>query len=71
MVKEAPTSRLLRHIIRCYLRLSDHPRAKETLMSSLPQELVDDTFEQLMNEDNGLKKLMLELRNTLSPQFSK
>jgi CCR4-NOT transcription complex subunit 9 len=26
MVMDNPSSRLLKHIIRCYLRLSDHPR---------------------------------------------
>jgi hypothetical protein len=33
-------------------------------MRTLPKELRDDTYAQLLEEDGVLKKLMLELRNT-------
>ena len=36
---EAPSVRLLKHIIRCYLRLSDNPRAREALRQCLPDLL--------------------------------
>eukprot|EP00916_Digyalum_oweni_P011315 GHVL01018843.1.p1 GENE.GHVL01018843.1~~GHVL01018843.1.p1 ORF type:complete len:294 (-),score=24.94 GHVL01018843.1:655-1536(-) len=32
-----PSVRLLKHIIRCYLRLSDNPRAREALRQCLPE----------------------------------
>ncbi|KAL8110104.1 hypothetical protein AgCh_025997 [Apium graveolens] len=41
---EQPSSRLLKHIIRCYLRLSDNPRACDALRSCLPDMLRDSTF---------------------------
>jgi hypothetical protein len=44
--------------------LTSFTRAKESLMRTLPKELRDDTYAQLLEEDGVLKKLMLELRNT-------
>ncbi|KAL8133854.1 hypothetical protein AgCh_009061 [Apium graveolens] len=41
---EQPSSRLLKHIIHCYLRLSDNPRACDALRSCLPDMLRDSTF---------------------------
>ena len=38
------SGRLLKHIIRCYLRLSDNGRAREALRSCLPDCLKDHTF---------------------------
>ncbi|KAJ3034035.1 CCR4-NOT transcription complex subunit 9 [Rhizophlyctis rosea] len=36
---ESPSIRLLKHDIRCYLRLSDNPRAREALRQCLPEAL--------------------------------
>ncbi|KAL3644107.1 CCR4-NOT transcription complex subunit 9 [Castilleja foliolosa] len=41
---DQPSSRLLKHIIRCYLRLSDNPRACDALRNCLPDMLRDATF---------------------------
>ncbi|KAL6587816.1 hypothetical protein OROMI_000794 [Orobanche minor] len=41
---EQPSSRLLKHIIRCYLRLSDNPSACDALRSCLPDMIRDTTF---------------------------
>ena len=41
---EQPSVRLLKHIIRCYLRLSDNPRAREALRQCLPEQLRDPNF---------------------------
>lgn len=38
---EAPSARLLKHIIRCYMRLSDNARAKTALKENLPSILSD------------------------------
>ena len=38
---EAPSHRLLKHIVRCYLRLADNARAREALHTCLPAELRD------------------------------
>merc|ERR1711871_17889 len=36
---EHPSARLLKHIVRCYLRLSDNLRAREALRQCLPDSL--------------------------------
>ncbi|KAF0894499.1 hypothetical protein E2562_039276 [Oryza meyeriana var. granulata] len=41
---EQPSTRLLKHIIRCYLRLSDNARACAALQTCLPDMLKDGTF---------------------------
>ncbi|KAK4849705.1 hypothetical protein QYF36_000066 [Acer negundo] len=48
---QQPSSRLLKHIIRCYLRLSDNARACDALCSFLPDTLRDDTFSSCFRED--------------------
>ena len=40
--------RLLKHVVRCYLRLSDNPRAREALRACLPEPLKDNTFGNLL-----------------------
>lgn len=44
--------RLLKHVVRCYLRLSDNSRAREALRSCLPAPLRDATFSQLLKDDH-------------------
>ena len=51
MVKETPSSRLLKHIVRCYLRLSDNQKACEALRHKLPDELKDNTFTEELKDD--------------------
>ena len=36
LLAEQPSVRLLKHIVRCYLRLSDNPRAREALRQVRP-----------------------------------
>lgn len=66
LVKE-PSSRLLKHIIRCYLRLSDNSRAREALRLCLPDALRDDTFEKLLKDEkvacNWLNQLLKNLEH--------
>jgi hypothetical protein len=45
---EQPSARLLKHIIRCYLRLADNPRAREALRPTLPDRLRDGTFAHVL-----------------------
>ncbi|KAJ4825200.1 hypothetical protein Tsubulata_043471 [Turnera subulata] len=61
---EQPSSRLLKHIIRCYLRLSDNPRACDALKSCLPDMLRDATFSSCLREDPTTRRwLQLLLHN--------
>ncbi|XP_002993082.2 CCR4-NOT transcription complex subunit 9 isoform X2 [Selaginella moellendorffii] len=58
---ETPSSRLLKHIIRCYLRLSDNPRACEALKTCLPEYLRDNTFSNCLREDAGTRRWLTQL----------
>ncbi|OVA03415.1 Rcd1 [Macleaya cordata] len=49
---EKPSLRLLKHIIRCYLRLSEHPRARTALQRWLPEMLRDETFSECLCDFN-------------------
>lgn len=67
LVKE-PSARLLKHVIRCYLRLSDNPRAKEALRQVLPDQLKDTTFSTLLRDDSNTKKWLSQLlMNLMTP----
>nr|GEZ00171.1 hypothetical protein [Tanacetum cinerariifolium] len=48
---EQPLSRLLKHIILCYLRLSDNQRECDALRSYLPNMLRDATFSSCLREE--------------------
>ncbi|KAK4723592.1 hypothetical protein R3W88_026371 [Solanum pinnatisectum] len=58
---EQPSSRLLKHIIRCYLRLSDEPRACQALKICLPDMLRDDTFSSCLHEDPITRRWLQQL----------
>jgi CCR4-NOT transcription complex subunit 9 len=53
---EAPSQRLLKHIIRCYLRLSDNPRAREALRSCLPELLRNAQFTSCLKNDDTTRR---------------
>ncbi|XP_054799680.1 uncharacterized protein LOC129304070 isoform X2 [Prosopis cineraria] len=58
---EQPSSRLLKHIICCYLRLSDNPRACAALRNCLPDMLRDATFSSCLREDPTTRRLLQQL----------
>jgi len=60
--------RLLKHIIRCYLRLSDNPRAREALRQCLPEPLRDATFAQTLKDDATTKRCLHTLLLNLQDQ---
>ncbi|KAI9338521.1 cell differentiation family, Rcd1-like-domain-containing protein [Obelidium mucronatum] len=53
--------RLLKHVVRCYLRLSDNPRAKEALRQCLPEPLRDNTFVMVLKDDLTTKRCLANL----------
>ncbi|BBN17953.1 CCR4-NOT transcription complex subunit 9 [Marchantia polymorpha subsp. ruderalis] len=61
ILAETPSVRLLKHIIRCYLRLSDNPRACEALKSCLPDLLRDGTFSACLREDLTTRRWLTQL----------
>lgn len=61
---EQPTTRLLRHLIRCYLRLTDNMEARNTLKNILPIELKNNTFALVLKEDESARQsLQMLLKN--------
>ncbi|CAA2956129.1 Cell differentiation rcd1 [Olea europaea subsp. europaea] len=46
---EKPSPLLLKHIIKCYIRMSEDPRGRIALRDSLPEILMDGTFNSLLN----------------------
>ncbi|CAD7929448.1 unnamed protein product [Amoebophrya sp. A120] len=55
-----PAIRLLKHVVRCYLRLSDHPQAREALRETLPDTLrapPTSLLEMLRNDNTTLRWL--------------
>ncbi|XP_042520270.1 CCR4-NOT transcription complex subunit 9-like isoform X3 [Macadamia integrifolia] len=58
---EQPSPRLLKHIIRCYLRLSDNLRACEALRNCLPEILKDSTFTGCLRDDPVTKRWLQQL----------
>ncbi|WFD38316.1 RNA-binding protein, CCR4-NOT complex subunit Rcd1 [Malassezia japonica] len=65
-IVESQAIRLLKHVVRCYLRLSDNPRAREALRSCLPGPLRDATFSQLLKNDHITKRCLATLLLNLS-----
>lgn len=65
-IVESQAVRLLKHVVRCYLRLSDNPRAREALRACLPGPLRDATFQQLLKNDHITKRCLATLLLNLS-----
>lgn len=58
--------RLLKHVVRCYLRLSDNTRAREALRQCLPEPLRDATFSNVLKDDIQTKRALAQLLMNLS-----
>lgn len=73
-LQQTPSIRLLKHVIRCYLRLSDNPRAREALRQCLPECLqADPTLQCLpepiancLREDSATKRWLSQLLQNLN-----
>jgi len=65
MTNDSPSPRLLKHIIRCYLRLADHARAREALRGCIPLSLRDNTFEEAFKEDEVMRRWLIQLLTAL------
>ena len=57
--------RLLKHVVRCYHRLADHPRAREALQTCLPPALQDNTFRQYLQNDPTVQRWLSALQTTV------
>lgn len=61
-----PSVRLLKHVVRCYLRLADHARAREALKTCLPSSLRDATFATALQNDPVIQKWLQQLLTNIS-----
>jgi len=62
-LEKEKSARLLKHVIRCYLRLSDNARAREALRSVLPDQLKGDTFDGCLEDRSVRHWLNMLLKN--------
>ncbi|VDD81097.1 unnamed protein product [Mesocestoides corti] len=58
--------RLLKHVIRCYQRLSDNSRARDALRTCLPEHLRNGTFSRLIEKEPTTKRCLNILVQQLS-----
>ncbi|CAM0905323.1 unnamed protein product [Alopecurus aequalis] len=58
---DQPSLRLLKHAIRCYLRLSDNPRARVALKTCLPSMLKDGTFDNCLRGEPSARQCLKQL----------
>jgi len=59
--QEQPSVRLLKHIIRCYLRLSENARARECLRQCFPDQLRDPAFVACLKDDVTTRRWLQQL----------
>eukprot|EP01116_Phalansterium_solitarium_P008637 TRINITY_DN22581_c0_g1_i1.p1 TRINITY_DN22581_c0_g1~~TRINITY_DN22581_c0_g1_i1.p1 ORF type:complete len:393 (-),score=77.97 TRINITY_DN22581_c0_g1_i1:343-1473(-) len=64
---DQPSQRLLKHSIRCYLRLADNPRSREALRQCLPDPLRNGTFESFLKDDLPTKRWLNQLMECIKP----
>eukprot|EP01156_Anaeramoeba_ignava_P009410 Anaeramoba_ignava/a3862_27.p2 GENE.a3862_27~~a3862_27.p2 ORF type:complete len:284 (+),score=60.31 a3862_27:2675-3526(+) len=60
---DQPSIRLLKHIIRCYLRFAENESGKERLKSLLPLPLKNNTFSDLIKDDSSVINLLKALQD--------
>ncbi|XP_052144933.1 cell differentiation protein rcd1-like [Oryza glaberrima] len=58
---DQPSKRLLKHVIRCYLRMSENPRGFAALQTCLPPQLKDGTFNSSLRDDPSGRHLHQQL----------
>ena len=61
MLQEQPSVRLLKHIIRCYLRLADNARARDCLRQCFPDQLRDAKFTDCLKDDPTTRRWLQTL----------
>lgn len=65
---ERASVRLLKHVVRCYHRLSENIKARDTLRTTLPPQLRDNSFGEVLKDDPTTKKLLAQLMQNLTGQ---
>lgn len=58
---ENPSVRLLKHVVRCYLRLSEQQKPRNALKKCLPEALRDLTFATVLKSEESVQKWLQQL----------
>ena len=58
---ESPSVRLLKHVVRCYLRLSELQKSRNALKRHLPDALKDLTFATILKSEETVQKWLQQL----------
>lgn len=66
---DSPSHRLLKHTIRCYLRLAENTKARDALRQCLPDELRDSTFAATLKADPSVLKWLQQLLRLVFPDI--
>jgi len=64
LLVEQPSQRLLKHIVRCYLRLADNPRfsrSRDALKQCLPDPFRNGSFDNFLKDDPTTKRWLNQL----------
>jgi CCR4-NOT transcription complex subunit 9 len=61
-----PSVRLLKHVVRCYLRLSENVRARDALRQNLPEVLRDNSFANVLRSEEIVQRWLAHLQKNLS-----
>jgi len=64
-IAKEPSPRLLKHLVRCYYRLSENQRALQALTQCLPDQLKNDTFKEQLDTDRQTKEWWKRLMKNL------
>lgn len=62
------SGRLLKHVVRCYMRLSDNLEARKALATILPEPLRDGTFSGILQDDVATKRCLAQLLLNINEQ---
>lgn len=62
------SGRLLKHVVRCYMRLSDNLEARKALATILPEPLRDATFSAILLDDVATKRCLAQLLANINDQ---
>lgn len=62
------SGRLLKHVVRCYMRLSDNLEARKALATILPEPLRDGTFSSILQDDVATKRCLAQLLSNINDQ---
>ena len=63
---ETPSVRLLKHVVRCYLRLSENAQARDALRQNLPDALRDNSFTAVLRSEEIVQRWLTCLQMNVS-----